>query len=391
MQLIALLLLHANVEGASNVTIFRELSNAGTSVRVIHPQGDVSADIGKTFAVNAGYEVDIVSGATPAVYGSASPDAVTGATQFSDTRQVARGGLSVNTALVGLSAAYSYGWESDYRSHTVMAAARGDFFDRNFTLGLAYTRNFDSVCDQNNEGAQGPLDLQPLTSSEHCFATDQTDVVSRSIAVHTFEPSLVWTATPRLLLQLGGTVQIIDGFQSNPYRRVAIGNQGRTPQEHLPTLRQRYASFLRARYAIPSLKAAVSTMARVYRDSWSLEAATVEAEVSKYLGSDLIVGVRGRYHVQSGAVFSRVASDYRTRGPAGQYWAGDRELFPLRTLVAGAKLSYLRRREQRPNAFFDEVELNIKFDLLSYHVDPGAPNEARKGGYIAQGGAALRF
>jgi hypothetical protein len=122
----------------------------------------------------------------------------------------------VNTALVGLAAGYSYGWEKDYRSHTLSASARGDFLERNFTLGLAYTRNFDSVCDQNNQNAQGPLDLLALASSENCFKVGVEDVVERKVATHTFEPSLVWTATPRLLLQGGGTLQVIDGFQSSP-------------------------------------------------------------------------------------------------------------------------------------------------------------------------------
>ncbi len=34
---------------------------------------------------------------------------------------------------------------------------------------LSYTHNWDSVCDANNDAATTPLDLQPLTSSAHCF------------------------------------------------------------------------------------------------------------------------------------------------------------------------------------------------------------------------------
>jgi hypothetical protein len=381
----------AGVEAASHLTIFREPSSSGGSVQVVHPQTDVSATLGQTATLSAGYEVDLVSGATPSVYGSSQPDAVSGATQFSDQRQQARGGVSVETPLIGLGAGYSYGWEKDYRSHTLTASARGDFLERNFTLGLAYTRNFDTVCDQNNEAAQSPLDRQPLTSAEHCFKADQADVTTHRVAVHTFEPSLVWTATPRLLLQGGGTVQVVDGFQSSPYRRVAVGSEGRTPQEHVPDLRQRFALFARARLALPELRAAVSAMGRVYRDTWDLRAATAEGEVSKYLGPSIIVGARGRFHRQSGVIFFRYAEQYRTLGPVGQYWTGDRELAPLDTLLGGLKLTYLRRPERDKRGWLDEFELNVRFDALIYHAPAGAPSSDRHGAIVTQAGAALRF
>src|SRR5439155_10822918 len=69
----------AGVEAASHLTLFREPSSHGGSVQVVHPQTDVSATLGATASITAGYEVDIVSGATPAVYGAAQPDAVSGA------------------------------------------------------------------------------------------------------------------------------------------------------------------------------------------------------------------------------------------------------------------------------------------------------------------------
>lgn len=384
---------YATVEANSTITLFREASPT-TPIQVLHPQLDVAADLGKWAEINAGYEVDIVTGATPRAYGSASEtpagvDAVSGATHFDDQRQQARGGLAVNTPLVGLSAGYSYGWEKDYRSHTLSAAARGDFLERNFTFSLAYTRNFDSVCDQNNQNAQGPLDLLPLASAENCFKIDAEDVVSRKVATHTFEPSLVWTATPRLLLQGGATLQVIDGFQSSPYRRVFVGSQGRSPQERVPTLRQRYAFFGRARLALPELRAAVSAMGRVYRDTWDLRAATAEAELLKYLGPSIIAGFHGRYHLQSGVIFFRSATEYRTLGPVGHYWTGDRELAPMHTALAGVTLAYLRRPQGK--TWYEEIEVNVKFDVMKYMVEDGGPSADRTGAITSMVGGALRF
>src|SRR5207249_4396785 len=157
--------------------------------------------------------------------------AITSATRFTDTRNAAHGGFDYTAGTVGLAASYEYAQENDYKSHAISIGAHGDLFDRNLTLALNYTHNFDSVCDANNRNVQGPLELRPLSSSAHCFQA-QPDVVTEPLDIDSFEPTLTWTATPRLLLQAGGTVQILDGFQSNPYRSVLVGNQHRTPQEN---------------------------------------------------------------------------------------------------------------------------------------------------------------
>src|SRR5262249_18671705 len=161
-----------------------------------------------------------------------------------------------------------------------------------------YTHNFDSVCDANNQAvAAQPLDLRPLTSSEHCFDSSQTDVTSHRLHIDSFEPSLTWTMTPRLVGQGGGTGQVLAGVQSNPYRSGPLASQNRTPQEHLPQSRQRYALFSRLPYAFPDARASGVLMARVYRDSWAVQSATAEAVLNKYLGQAFLFSLVNRYHI----------------------------------------------------------------------------------------------
>jgi len=193
----------ANTEATSRLTIFREPSTSNSGITVIHPQVDASAALGSTFNIKAGYEVDVVSGATPRTFGpSNGVDAVSGATKFSDVRQEAKGGFEFNRASSGLSAGYSYGWESDYKSQAISASSHSDLVDHNFTLAIGYTHNFDTVCDANNAAAQGVLlNLQPLASSAHCFQSGMADVTTRKLSIDTFEPSLTWTATPRFVVQ----------------------------------------------------------------------------------------------------------------------------------------------------------------------------------------------
>ncbi len=379
-------------EASARLTFFQEPSKANGGIKVIHPQVDASSPLGAGVGIAAGWAADAVTGATPAVFGPrADVDAITAAT-FRDLRQQAHGGLSYDRPDAGIAASYSYGWEHDYRSHAVSVTTRDDLYDHNFTLGLSYTHNWDSVCDANNQAAATPLDLRPLTSSAHCFTPGATDVVSRRLSIDAVEPSLSWTMTPRLVVEGGGTIQLLDGFQSNPYRRVLIGNQRQEPQEHEPTYRQRYAVFGRAAYALPQWRASALVMGRLYQDSWAIQAATADIQVNKYLSQRMLLTLRGHYHLQSGASFYRDGQGYRVNGPAGQYWTGDRELSPMSNYLIGGRMAFLRRPQQERGSWFAEMEADVKYELLMYHLESvNAPNADRPYAHILQAAFALRF
>jgi len=379
----------AEVEAAQRVTLFREPSSSNDGITVIHPQTDASVTLGSTVGFGAGYAVDIVSGATPRVFGGV--DAVSTATKFSDNRHQLHGTLTYIRPVAEIAVTGTYAWESDYRSTAVTVATRSDILDHAFTLGLSYTHNFDSVCDQNNITAAGsPLDRVALGSSEHCFK-GMADVVSHRLHIDSLEPSITWAVTPRLLVQGGGTIQVLDGFQANPYRRVALGTAGRTPQESLPELRQRFAVFGRGAYAFPRTRTSLHLMGRVYRDTWAVEALSGEVAVNQYLAKFLILSVRGRLHVQRSAAFYVDGADYR-RAPNSQYWTGDRELSPMGNYLLGGKLAYLRIPESQGQSFFNEIEAAAKWEGLFYRLDsPNAPNADRKLALIWQLALSLRF
>jgi hypothetical protein len=381
-------------EAAARLTFFREPSTDRNSpgITVIHPQVDAAAPLGGGLGVSAGWEADAVSGATPSVFGV---DAVTSAS-FRDFRQQVHGGFSYNRPDAGIGAAYAYGWENDYRSHSLTVSTRDDLYDHNFTLAVSYTHNWDSVCDANNANAETALQLQPLTSSAHCFKpvfmNGVPDVVTQPLRIDAVEPSLTWTMTPRLVAQGGGTIQILDGFQSNPYRSVEVGGERQTPQEHEPQFRQRYAVFGRMAYAFPQWRASGIGMVRLYQDSWAMQAVTGDLVVNKYLSSVMLLSLRGHYHIQSGASFYRDAVGYRLDGPAGQYWTGDRELSPMSNYLAGGRMAFLRRPQQEHATWFAEMEADVKYEILVYKLaSPDAPNADRPYAHILQGSFALRF
>jgi hypothetical protein len=379
-------------EVASRLTFFREPSTENKGITVIHPQVDISSPIGGGLGVAAGWEADAVSGATPAVFGPhTGVDAITSATNFHDFRQQAHGGFSYNRPDAGIAASYAYGWENDYRSHSLSATTHDDLYDHNFTLAVSYTHNWDSVCDANNTVADTALHLEPLTSSAHCFKSGYADVVTQPLSIDAIEPSLSWTMTPRLVVQGGGTLQILDGFQSNPYRSVLVGSQHQEPQEHEPTYRQRYAIFGRAAYAFPQWRASGIGMLRLYEDSWAVRAITGDLVVNKYLSSVMLLSLHGHYHIQSGASFYRDGQGYRVAGPAGQYWTGDRELSPMSNYLVGGRMAFLRRPQQEHSTWFAEMEADVKYEMLIYQLEPDAPNADRPYAQIVQGSFSLRF
>jgi hypothetical protein len=380
-------------EAAARLTYFREPSTANKGITVIHPQVDVASPIGGGLGVSAGWEADAVSGATPGVFGPhTGVDAITNATQFHDFRQQAHGGFTYNRPDAGIGASYAYGWEHDYRSHSLSVTARDDLYDHNFTLIVAYSHNWDSVCDANNSMAETVLHLQPLTSSAHCFNSSASDTVTHPLSIDAVEPSLSWTMTPRLVVQGGGTIQILDGFQSNPYRSVLVGGEHQEPQEHEPTYRQRYALFARAAYAFPQWRASGIGMVRLYEDSWAVQAVTGDLVVNKYLSSVMLLTLRGHYHLQSGASFYRNGEQYVLLGPAGQYWTGDRELSPMSNYLVGGRMAFLRRPQQERSTWFAEMEADVKYELLVYQAESvNAPNADRPYAHILQGSFSLRF
>jgi hypothetical protein len=383
----------ATGEGSARVTMFEEPGKTTQGIRVLHPQADVSATMADTFKIAAGWNLDAVTGATPAVFGPTSGvDAVSGPTKFEDTRHLFHGGFGFQRPDNGISVSGAYGWESDYKTRAISATTYSDLYEHNFRLALAYTHNFDIVCDANNAAAAGmPLQLLPLTASASCFDSTKTDVVSHKLTIDTLEPSLSWTMTPRLVVQGGATIQLLDGFQSNPYRSVRLGSQGATPQERHPLYRQRYAAFARLAYALPEMRASAIGMLRLYDDSWAVRAVTADATLHKYLGTSFLLTVRAHYHMQTGASFYRSSTGYRLFGPYGQYWTGDRELADMGNYLLGGRFSYLRRPAQQRSSWFVELELTAKYEVLFYLLDPDAPNADRKMAHIFQGAAAMRF
>jgi hypothetical protein len=198
-------------------------------------------------------------------------------------------------------------------------------------------------------------------------------VEALDISIDNFQLSWTQTWTPVFTTQVVFSGGLQHGFLGNPYRQVVIGPTGQAAQENHPDDRRRVAAALRLKYYSRALKTAIGLSARGYRDSWELQSLTMELSAERYLMPWLRFRAHGRAYVQSGASFW--SDDYTggepQLGPRGQYWSGDRELSPLKTLLGGARLIGAWRADGggRWVGMFRELSAGVSLDVLKTFLD----------------------
>ena len=333
---------------------------------VVHPQLDVGGDIGSHVSLDAGYAADAVSGATSTVY---QVDAVSSATKFSDLRHEGTLALGFMGRRSKISFSGTFGTERDYLSRQIGGAASIDLPGRNTTVDLAYSHSFDTVCDKDNGDAM-PLERRALTGADKCAKQDlilSKDIagttVWKDLSIDTAQFTLTQNLTPTSNLQVAAYGQVLEGFQSNPYRRVKVG--GNSPQEHIPDTRARWSLTTRLNKFFPKLHSAIHLGVRFYDDTWRVIGGDAELGYSQYVGNSLLLKFHARVYQQTAAKFFKDAFFYQTESTAGEYYTGDRELSPVRSAIFGAKLTVITVGGDKPVwGLFDKLDFNVKGDVL---------------------------
>lgn len=359
-------------ELAPRTSVFIEPSKT-SHLLVLNPNVELSATPVDWLELHAGYEADVVSGATESLKGGRlSPvDIVSSATSFRDTRHVASAGFALTRKDTELGGTYVYGTESDYRSHAFSVHSATSFLQKNTELSLAYGRGFDRVCTTAYGPADSPSVRTALDSSAGCF-TKAPDRASRRVDLDNFQTGWTQTWTPVLVTQLVLYGALQHGFLENPYRAVVIAPAGDDALENHPDNRLRLAATLRVKYYLRPVKWALSAGARVYRDTWDIQGQTYELEAERYLAPELRLTLRGRYYTQTAALFW--SDDYTggepKDGPRGQYWTGDRELSPLSSYLVGGRLLFSREAAAKRIAYvLRRFEASFSFDLMKTQLD----------------------
>ena len=314
---------------------------------VITPSASLRRDADRfAYSVHAGYAADVVSGASEAVkagptFAAIRPDIVSAASVH-DFRQVGTGGFVLHRGHTDLGGAYAYGTEHDYRSNAITANASTDFFERNTKLEFAYAHGFDKVCDLAINALQAVTARQALDQSKGCFTSDKT---RREVPVSTDNFQGAWTQswTPVFASQLVLTGAVQQGFLSNPYRSGRHRSvRAKTRRSTIPTIaREAPSRFDSSTSFAPSMRRSASAGARIGTRGASSARRTRLGLRTRASVPGSAFQLTGRYYRQTGAVFW--SDDYTggepLNGPRGQYFSGDREVSPLRSLLGGARFT----------------------------------------------------
>lgn len=361
-------------------TVFFE-APARTNMLVYTPAVTASATPWDFLTVRGGWEADVVSGASVKVkagpaYKATQPAAdVISTASVSDFRNVAIGGFSIKKDTVTVDGGYSYSTENDYKSHTMNLSARTELFEHNTQLQMDYARNFDLVCDRVQGSSSQPVRYVAMEDSKGCFSgprDPQRDIrVTHDLAIDSLQGSWTQAWSPVFQTQAAYTLQVLNGFQSNPYRSVVLG-AGAQAQEHHPENRARHSWTLRGALFLKPIKAALRVSLRAYWDTWNIGSGTGEIEFEKYFGDRLRVTLRGRGYHQTGALFW--SDDYtggeKPLGPKGNYWTGDRELSPFTSILGGIRISWrLTPENGKLFGFLQEAKLGASFDTIGFFYD----------------------
>lgn len=353
-------------------TIFHEAPTR-TNMTVYSPGASLAVTPADWLTVNAGWEADVVSGASVAVkagpaFAARSNGAdVVSTASVHDFRNVASGGFTLRKDAVSFTAGYAYSTEHDYRSNSFNVAARTETYEHDTQLELDYAHNFDQVCDRVQDTLDTSATLfHALEDSAGCFTSSPLRT-THDIAIDSLQASWSQAWTPVFQTQVLYTAQVISGFQSDPYRSVVIA-AGVVAQEHVPDLRIREAVALRANFFLRPIKAALRFSVRGYEDTWDILSGTGTAEFEQYVSDAFRITLRGRFYAQSGAIFW--SDDYTggnpPLGPKGAYWSGDRELSPFWSWTVGARGVYtLTQSRGRVLGLMTSLKLGASFDVIN--------------------------
>src|SRR3954463_5877609 len=156
----------------TRTTFFHEPAK-GSTMTVYTPSTDLTVNPWDFLSVSAGWEADIVSGASERIKSgplsrTAGADVVSGAS-VKDVRHLGRGSVAIKRESTQLTLGGSDSVENDYKSASFNGAVRTDLFQHDTQLELAYARNWDSVCDVVHTANTDPTLRAALDDSKGCF------------------------------------------------------------------------------------------------------------------------------------------------------------------------------------------------------------------------------
>lgn len=310
-------------------------SYSGDGVTIDGPSVLLRKSIGSHVSVSANYYVDTVSGASIDVRSTAS--------EYQEERTEATLGADFLHEKSLLSLSFTNSSENDFEANSVYVGLSQSFFGDLTTMSLSYSKGWDEVGKRGDENFLEEADRQK-------FGIGFSQILSKSLIV-------------------GFNAEHVSdqGYLNNPYRSIRFRDSESArgfsfTTETYPNTRSSNAYSINANYYLP-YRAALYADARVYKDSWGIEAKNGRlGYIQPY--KDFILDVYVRYYEQEGADFYR---DLFDRPDQFNFMARDKEMSTYKGLTAGIKLSYEWKFSE--TALVKKSSFHIEYDYLNFDYE----------------------
>jgi len=226
--------------------------------------------------------------------------------------------------------------ELDYLSNALVVTLSQELFQSNTTLTARAQYNDDKVGELLQNGQINNEKKTVLTG-----AANLTQVLSGST-----------------VLNLSYDYVKMDGFLSDPYRKVVVFDQNnvfQTLNENHPDSRLRQAASAKISQFINPVNASLIGSYRYYFDDWDVKSHTAEIRFNKYIFEDLITGFNYRYYTQGGADFFNDRYNL-SQNPDQQLRTADYKLNPFQSNTFGLNLRLLFRGWAKGNPGWEFLE-----------------------------------
>ena len=189
-----------------------------------------------------------------------------------------------------------------------------DYQAKSISLG----RNFENADKSRTWEFSGSIsvdDLEP-TDAELLGRVKRAEKDSYSLYA-----GLTQVINRDTLLQVGLQLSQHDGYLSDPYKMVFVGNL--IVADTRPGSRTQYAASARLRYYVDQFKAALHINYRYFRDDWSIAAHTLDLSWNQKLPAGWRLSPSIRYHSQESASFY---APFFSEAPASGVYSSDYRL-----------------------------------------------------------------
>ena len=302
---------------------FESYEEDGNRISVLTHSAYFEKAINSTLSIQGGYVYDSISGASPTGAPPPPGSSKVPLAKLDDIRNAGILQLGIHFANQTLSPQISYSTEHDYTSLGVALNAAIEFNQKNTTLTVGVSHDFDQV-----EPA-----FWPSSKSK-----DSTD----------FLVGVTQLLNPQTYVTVNGTVGYSDGYLGDPYKRFRFTDYPdptSTFPEQRPGHKTKEVLYLSATHFFDAVNGSLEGSYRLYHDSFDVTAQTVGLMWFQKIGKHVIVAPFFRYYYQTAADFYHVQlpgdpSDPDNPTPIPNYYSADYRLSEMETFTFGAKLVF---------------------------------------------------